>query len=239
MITLVWNDVPATQLAMASREAQRLAESSAEKEVTVQWARAAINAATAVDPLECDLAPFEALAAALTAVGDEELVKEAAEALAKHPQALFTLATVARGKKWEDLAKATMARCLVQTGALTWPAEFPYQQQWKQQFEEQLVATLLKVWKKRATRAVAKEAVALATDAEDLDTKQVEENLKALLTPADLWTTPTRRGRPARGRQTSSSRSRSSGSRRPATSGRTQRSTSRSRSTRKPDSDAN
>lgn len=235
MITLVWNDVPATQLAMASREAQRLAEAAAEKEVTLQWARAAIRAATAVDPLECDLAPFEALAAALTAVGDEELVKEAAEALAKHPQALFALATAARGKKWEDLAKATMVRCLVQTGALVWPAEFPYQQQWKQQFEEQLVATLLKVWKKRATRAVAKEAVALATEAEDLDTKQVEENLKTLLTPADLWTTPTRRGR---GRQTSSSRSRS-GSRRPAPSGRTQRSTSRSRSPRKPESDAN
>ena len=235
MITLVWNDIPATQLAMASREAQRLAETAAEKEVTLQWARAAIRAATAVDPLECDLAPFEALAAALTAVGDEELVKEAAEALAKQPQALYTLAAAARGKKWEDLAKATMVRCLVQTGALTWPAEFPYQQQWKQQFEEQLVETLLKVWKKRATRSVAKEAVALAAEAEDLDTKQVEENLKALLTPADLWTTPTRRGR---GRQPSSGRSRS-GSRRPATSGRSQRSTSRSRSTRKPESDAN
>lgn len=238
MITLVWNDVPATQLAMASREAQRLAEASAEKEVTLQWARAAIKAATAVDPLECDLAPFEALAAALTAVGDEELAKEAAEALAKHPQALFTLAAAARKQKWEDLAKATMVRCLVQTGALAWPADFPYQQQWKQQFEEQLVATLLKVWKKRATRSVAKEAVALAAETEDLDTKQVEENLKALLTPADLWTTPTRRGRQTRGRQTSSSRSRS-GSRRPATSGRSQRPTSRSRSTRKPESDAN
>ena len=44
---------------------------------------------------------------------------------------------------------------------MAWPSEFPYQQQWKQQYEEQLVATLLKVWKKRATRAVAKEAVAL------------------------------------------------------------------------------
>lgn len=238
MITLVWNDIPATQLVMAAQEAQRLADAAAEKEETLQWARAAIRAAAAVDPAECDLAPFEALAAALTAVDDEELVKDAAEALAKHPQALFTLATAARKKKWEDLAKTTMVRCLAQTGAMAWPSEFPYQQQWKQQFEEQLVATLLKVWKKRATRAVAKEAVAFAGEAEGLDAKQVEENLKALLTPADLWTSPVRRSRQSRGRQASSGRSRS-GSKRPAASSRPQRSTSRSRTTRKSESDAN
>lgn len=237
MITLVWNDVPATQLVMAAQEAQRLADAAAEKEETLHWARAAIKAAAAVDPVECDLAPFEALAAALTAVGDETLVKDAADALAEQPQALFTLAAAARKQKWEDLAKTTMVRCLVQTGAMAWPSEFPYQQQWKQQFEEQLVGTLLKVWKKRATRTIAKEAVALAGEAEGLDGKQVEENLKALLTPADLWTTPTGRGRQTRGRQSSSSRSRS-GSRRPATAGRSQRSTPRSRTTRKTESDA-
>lgn len=238
MITLVWNDIPATQLVMAAQEAQRLAEAAAEKEETLQWARAAIKAAAAVDPLDCDLAPYEALAAALTAVGDEELVKDAAETLAKHPQALFTLAAAARKQKWEDLAKSTMVRCLARTGAMAWPDDFPYRQQWKQQFEEQLVATLLKVWKKRATRSVAKEAVAFAAEAEDLDGKQVEENLKALLTPADLWTTPTRRGRPTRGRQASSGRSRS-GSKRPSASGRSQRSTSRARTPRKSESDAN
>lgn len=238
MITLVWNDVPATQLVMAAQEAQRLADAAPEKEETVHWARAAIRAATAVDPVECDLAPFEALAAALSAIGDEELVKDAAEALAKQPQALFTLATAARKQKWEDLAKDTMVRCLAQTGAMAWPGEFPYQQQWKQQFEEQLVETLLKVWKKRATRTLAKEAVAFAGEAEGMDVKQVEENLKALLTPADLWTTPVRRGRPTRGRQSSSSRSRSGG-RRPAAASRSQRSTSRSRTTGKSESDAN
>jgi len=238
MITLVWNDVPATQLVMAAQEAQRLADTAAEKEETLHWARAAIRAATAVDPLECDLAPFEALAAALTAVDDEGLVKDAAETLAEQPQALFTLATAARKKKWEDLAKATMVRCLAQTGAMAWPSEFPYQQQWKQQFEEQLVGTLLKVWKKRATRAVAKEAVAFATEAEGLDAKQVEESLKALLTPADLWPRPVQRRRQTRSRQAPSGRSRSGG-KRTSTASRSQRSTSRARTSRKSESDAN
>ena len=238
MITLVWNDIPATQLVMASQEAQRLAEAAAEKEETLHWARAAIGAAAAVDPLDCDLAPFEALAAALTAVGDEELVKDAAETLSKHPQALFTLAAAARKQKWEDLAKSTMVHCLARTGAMAWPSEFPYQQQWQQQYEEQLVATLLKVWKKRATRTVAKEAVALATESEELDAKQVEERLKALLTPADLWPRLVQRRRPARGKQASSGRSRS-GSRRTSTASRSQRSTTRARTPRKSESDAN
>ena len=153
MITLVWNDVPATQLASAARETQRLAE-AADQEEAQQWARAAIAAAVAVDPAECDLSPFQVLADALLAVGDEEIVKEAAEALAKHPQALFTLAAGARKQKWEELANATMAQCLARTGAMAWPEEFPYQQQWRQQYEEELVATLLKVWKKRASRTV-------------------------------------------------------------------------------------
>ncbi len=236
MITLVWNDVAATQLTMAAQEAQRLADANSEKEAQ-SWARAAVTAAAAVDPVESDFAPFQAFADAMLAAGDEQLVKEAADSLTKHPQALFALATAARGKKWEDLASSIMARCLVQTGALAWPDEFPYQQEWRQQFQEQLVGTLLKVWKKRATRNIAKEAVALITASDDLDTKQVEEKLKALLTPADLWTTPVRRGRPARGRQAASGRSRS-GPRRQAATNRPQRSSSRSRAPRKPEGEA-
>lgn len=232
MITLVWNDVPATQLVSAARETQKLADAAADKEAAQQWARAALAAAAAVDPAECDLSPFQAFADALMAVGDEELVKEAAEALAKHPQALFVLAAGARKKKWEDFANATMAQCLARTGAMSWQADFPYQQQWQQQYEEGLVATLLKVWKKRASRTVAKQAVAFAAEAEGLDAEQVEERLKALLTPADLWTRPVQRGRQSRGRQETAGRPRSSG-RRPSTASRSQRTSSRPRTPRK------
>ena len=231
MITLVWNDVPATQLASAARETQRLAE-AADQEAAQEWARAAIAAAVALDPVDSDLSPFQVFADALLAVGDEELVKEAAEALAKHPQALFTLAAGARKKKWEDLANATMAQCLARTGAMAWPQEFPYQQQWQQQYEEELVGTLLKVWKKRASRAVAKQAVAFAAETEGLDAEQVEERLKALLTPADLWTRPVQRGRQTRSRSGTAGRPRNSG-RRPSASNRSQRTSSRARTPRK------
>ncbi len=237
MITLVWNDIPVTQLVMASQEAQRLADAAPEKEETLNWARAAIGAATAVDPVECDLVPFQTFAAALTALGDEQLVKDAAEVLAKHPQALFALAAAAREKGWGELADAVMARCLAQTGAMTWPDDFPYQREWKQQYEEQLVGTLLKVWKKRATRTVAKQAVSLAGESEQLDAKQVEEKLEALLTPADLWPRPVQRGRQARGRQASSGRPRSGG-RRQTSAGRSQRPPSRSRTPRNSEGEA-
>ncbi|MCY4436818.1 MAG: hypothetical protein OXE05_05730 [Chloroflexi bacterium] len=237
MITLVWNDIPATQLMMASQKAQSLADAAPEKEETLSWARAAIGAATAVDPVECDLAPFQTFAAALTALDDEQIVKDAAEALAKHPQALFTLAAAAREKGWNELADAVIVRCLAQTVAMAWPDDYSYQREWKQQYEEQLVGTLLKVWKKRASRTVAKQAVSLAGESEELDAKQVEEKLKALLTPADLWPRPVQRGRQARGRQSSATRSRSGG-RRPATTARSQRSPSRSRTTRKPEGEA-
>ena len=233
MITLVWNDIAATQLITAAQETKRLADGATDKEGAQSWARAAIAAAVALDPAECDLAPFQTFAAALVAVGDEQLVKDAAEALTRHPKALFALAAAARENKWEDLANVTMARCLAQTGASSWPDEFSYQQAWKQEYEEQLVGTLLKVWKKRASRTVAKDAVALAAKSDDLDAKQVEDSLKALLTPADLWPRPIQRRRPARGRQASSGRPRSGG-RRPAAAGRSQQ-PSRSQTARKPE----
>lgn len=238
MITLVWNDVPTTQLVATAQRVQRLADKAENKEEAQQWARAAIQAAAAIEPIDCNLAPFQSFAEALAALADEKLLLDAADALAKHPQALFALAAVARQQKWEDLANSVMARCLAQTSVMAWPEEFPYQQQWKQEYEEQLVGTLLKVWKKRASRSVAKEAVSFATEADDLDAKQVEEGLKALLTPADLWPRPVQRRRPARGKQAATGRSRSGG-RRPASSSRAPRSSTRSRTTRKTESDAN
>lgn len=238
MITLVWNDVPTTQLMAAAQRVQSVADKAENKEEAQEWARSAIAAATAVDPVDCNLAPFQSFAEALASLADEQLLKDAADALAKHPQALFALAAVARKQKWDDLANSVMARCLAQTGVMAWPQEFPYQQQWKQEFEEQLVATLLKVWKKRASRTVAKEAVSIATESDDLDAKQVEEGLKALLTPADLWPRPVQRRRSTRGKQAASGRSRNAGSRRPAANGRSQRSSSRSRTPRKTESDA-
>lgn len=238
MITLVWNDIPATQFVTASREAQRLAEAGGEAEKAQGWARAAIVAAAAVDPFECELGPFESFAAALAAVGDEQLVQDAAAAMGKNPLALFALAAAARAAKWNEVADSIMVGCLAQTVAAPWPGEFAYQQEWRQQYEEQLVSTLLKVWKKRATRAVAKQTVTFATESDDLDGKQVEESLKALLTPSDLWPRPVQRRRSTRGRQTSTSRSRGSG-RRTAASGRSQRSSSRSRTSRSSESEAN
>jgi hypothetical protein len=236
MITLVWNDVAATQLEAAAQEVQRLVDGTADKEEVQTWARAGIAAAAAVDPMDCNLPPFESLANALASAGEEQLLKDAADALPKHPQALYALAAAARGKKWDDLANSIMVRCLVQTGIAAWPGELAYQQEWRQQYEEQLVDTLQKVWKKRASRNVAKQAMTLAAEAEDVDAKQAEENLKALLTPADLWTTPNRRGRPARGKQAASGRSR--GGRRPAANSRPQRSSSRSRTPRKSEGDS-
>ena len=229
---LVWNDVAATQLVVAAQEAQRLAEVEAEKEAAQSWARAALAAAVALEPGECDLAPYQALAAALAAVDDEQLAQEAADALAKQPPALFALAAAARGKKWEELANTIMARCLAQTGVMAGPAEFGYQTEWRQQYETQLVETLGKVWKKRATRNLSKQAVALATESEELDAQQVEENLKALLSPADLWPRPVQRRKQTRSRQSSSGRSRGGG-RRSSGSSRGQRSSSRAQSTRK------
>ncbi len=230
---LVWNDVPATQVVVAAQEAQRLAEAEAEadKDAAQGWARAAIAAAAALEPGECDLGPYQALAAALAALDDEQLAQDAAEALAKQPPALFALAAAARGKKWEELANTVMARCLAQTGVMAQPVDFHYQAEWRQQYETQLVETLGKVWKKRATRNLSKQAVALATESEELDAQQVEENLKALLTPADLWPRPVQRGRQSRGRQAASGRSR--GGRRSAGSNRGQRSSSRAQTTRK------
>ncbi len=240
MISLVWNDIPATQLVTAAKEVQRLAEAggdNGDNEEAMGWAQAAIAAAAAVDPFECELAPFEAFAAALTALGDEKLVKDAAGALEKSPPALFALAAAARQAKWNETADGIMVRCLAQSVTAAWPGEFAYQQEWRQQYEEKLVSTLLKVWKKLASRAVAKETVSFATESEELDGKQVEESLKALLTPADLWPRPVQRRRSTRSRQPSSSRSR--GGRRTSASGRSQRSSSRTRTTRKPESEAN
>ena len=45
MITLVWNDIAATQLITAAQEAKRLADEAKDKEGAQSWARAAIAAA--------------------------------------------------------------------------------------------------------------------------------------------------------------------------------------------------
>ena len=110
MITLVWNDVAATQLTMAAQEAQRLAGANSEKEAQ-SWARAAVTAAAAVDPVESDFAPFQAFADAMLAAGDEQLVKDAADSLAKTPASALRPSYC---RSWEEVGRP----CQLDYGAL-------------------------------------------------------------------------------------------------------------------------